>query len=198
MMNDYMWTTAIEPEIISQDFFNRDTLTVAKELLGCVLVKKNEDGFFQAGRIVETEAYKENDPACHAYRGRTKRSVTLFDEPGLTYVYFTYGMYHCMNIVTEPFDTAGAVLIRALEPLENLDNTNGPGKLCREMFITREHNKLPVYDKDSLLTVYKGAKVKNKDIVQTTRIGLSSAQDYPWRFYIKDNKWVSKKAKSSK
>ena len=197
MTKDYI-LEIIKEKPLEQSFYTRNTLTVAKELLGCILVKKTKEGSIQAGKIVETEAYTADDPACHAYKGRTKRSVTLFKDPGLTYVYFTYGMYHCMNIVTEPVDTAGAVLIRALEPLKNVDNTNGPGKLCREMLITREHNELPVYDEKSVITVYKGESIKDKNIIQTTRIGISTAVDYPWRFYVKDNKWVSKFAKKIK
>lgn len=194
MMKDSMWTTAIEKKILPQKFYNRDTPEVAKDLLGCVLLKKDpQTGFVQAGKIVETEAYTQDDPSCHAYRGKTKRSVTLFKDPGISYVYFTYGMYHCMNIVTEPYDTAGAVLIRALEPIENLDNTNGPGKLCREMSITREHNEIPVFDKNSPIIIVSGENIDKDNIVQTTRIGIRLAADYPWRFYIRDNKWVSKK-----
>lgn len=186
-------------KLLPQKFYKRDTLTVAKELLGCIIVKEDfETGFVQAGKIVETEAYTQDDPSCHAYRGKTKRSITLFKDPGLSYVYFTYGMYHCINIVTEPFDTAGAVLIRALEPIENVDNTNGPGKLCREMNITREHNELKVFDKNSIIRVYQGTPPKPEDIVQTTRIGIKLAADYPWRFYDNSSKYVSKKVKMFK
>ena len=180
-------------KILPQEFYNRDTLDVAKDLLGCLLVKKEKDGHLKIGKIVETEAYKSDDPACHAYRGKTKRSITLFKEPGIAYVYFTYGMHHCMNIVTESFDTAGAVLIRALEPLENIDNTNGPAKLCREMNITRELNETPMFADDSEMFVSEGESSKESNIVQTTRIGIKLAVDYPWRFYLKGNKWVSKK-----
>ena len=185
--------TKFNLKILPQEFYNRDTLDVAKDLLGCFLVKKENDGCLKIGKIVETEAYKADDPACHAYRGKTKRSITLFKEPGIAYVYFTYGMHHCMNIVTEPFDTAGAVLIRALEPVENLDNTNGPAKLCREMNITRELNEVPMFTEDSVMFVCEGESGKENDIVHTTRIGIKLAADYPWRFYLKDNKWVSKK-----
>ena len=195
MTKDFI-SEIIDKSPLPQGFYNRDTLTIAKELLGCILVKRIPDGFVQAGKIVETEAYTACDPACHAFKGRTKRSSTLFKEPGLSYVYFTYGMYHCMNVVTEPFDTAAAVLIRALEPVLNVDNTNGPGKLCRELNITREHNELPVYDKNSIITVWAGDSVSKENIVRTTRIGISYAKDYLWRFYIKDNKWVSKKIKN--
>lgn len=185
-------------KIIEKDFYIRNTLDAAKDLLGCIMVRKDENGLYQVGKIVETEAYTQNDPACHAYRGKTKRSSTLFKEGGLAYVYFTYGMYHCMNIVTEEEESAAAVLIRALEPLENVENTNGPGKLCREMHITRDLNELPVYDKNSQITVYYGEKTPEENIVQTTRIGIKVAQDYPWRFYDDSSKYVSKKIRKSR
>lgn len=179
-------------KILSKDFFKRDTLKVAKELLGCVLVKKSGSKTYK-GVIVETEAYKANDPACHAYRGKTKRAQTLFKEPGLSYVYMIYGMYYCINVVTEPFDTAGAVLIRALEPLDEVENTNGPGKLCRALFIDKSHNEIDLCDESSEIYILKGEKVPTDNIVQTTRIGIKQATDYPWRFYIKDNPHVSRK-----
>lgn len=175
--------------ILTQDFYNRNTLDVAEELLGTVLCH-NINGKIIKGRIVETEAYTQDDPACHAYAGKTKRAITLFKKPGLSYVYLIYGMYHCMNIVTEAEDTAGAVLIRALEPVKNLNNSNGPGKLCREMQITKIHNELDVTCRKSILWVEKGETPNH--IIKTTRIGIKKAADYPWRFYIKDNKWVSK------
>lgn len=172
-------------------FYERNTLEVARELLGYKLYKKEGDKIL-SGIIVETEAYTQDDPACHAYKGRTKRAQTLFKDAGMSYVYFIYGMYHCFNIVTEPFDTAGAVLIRALEPVVPLENTNGPSKLCKQMNITREHNEIDLTKKSSGLWIEKGEKIAKKDIIQTMRIGISKAQDYPWRFYIKDNIHVSK------
>lgn len=179
-------------KVLTKTFFKRDTLKVAKDLLGCVLVKKCGDKVFK-GIIVETEAYKANDPACHAYKGKTKRALTLFKEPGLSYVYMIYGMYFCINVVTEPFDTAGAVLIRALEPLENIENTNGPGKLCKALSINKSHNEIDLCDLESEICILKGNKVFKENIVQTTRIGIKQAADYPWRFYIKDNPFISKK-----
>lgn len=178
--------------ILTKEFFERDTLIVAKELLGSLLVHI-DSGIRRSGIIVETEAYMQNDPACHAYKGRTKRAVTLFKEPGLSYVYFIYGMYYCMNIVTEPFDTAGAVLIRALEPVENLENSNGPGKLCRAMNITKDLNEVNVCSPNSPLIVCEGKNIDEKQIVTTTRIGIKNGVDFPWRFYLKDNLFVSKK-----
>lgn len=178
--------------IISNDFYERNTLEVAKSLLGCVLCRRTDDEVMR-GVIVETEAYTQDEPSCHAYRGRTKRSETLFKKPGLAYIYFIYGMYHCMNVVTEKEGRGCAVLIRALEPVENLDDTNGPGKLCREMQITRELNEADLTSKKSNLWIEKGSEIQNTEIIQTVRIGIKQAVDYRWRFYVKNSKWVSKK-----
>lgn len=181
-------------ELLSQSFYERDTLIVARELIGCLLVRESEqNGLLKIGRIVETEAYKQDDPACHAYCGKTKRSITLFKEPGLAYVYFTYGMYHCMNVVTEPKERGCAVLIRAIEPIQNIYNTNGPAKLCRELDITKLHNELKLFDEHSCIRICKGEEINDLNIVQTTRIGIKKAVDYPWRFYDKTSKYVSKK-----
>lgn len=178
--------------LIKKEFFLRDTLTVAKELLGCVIVR-NDNGLIQKGKIVETEAYTQEDPACHAYRGKTKRALTLYKEGGISYVYLIYGMYHCLNFVAREEDYGSAVLIRALEPIENVENTNGPGKLCREMKIDRSFNEINVCSDESPVYLLEGDKIPEKNIITTTRIGIKEAADYPWRFYIKDNKFVSKK-----
>jgi len=178
--------------IPDREFYNRNTLEVAKDLLGCKLCRKVGGQTF-CGMIVETEAYTQNDPACHAFKGKTPRAATLFKQPGIAYVYFIYGMYHCFNVITEPEETAGAVLIRALEPIQPLSNTNGPGKLCREMNITKELNEVDLTSPDSGLWIEKGIKIPENKIVTTTRIGIKLASDYPWRFYIKDNSFVSKK-----
>lgn len=176
--------------ILEKEFYTKDTLTVAKNLLGKILCRKI-DGKILKGIIVETEAYTQDEPSCHAYKGKTKRCATLFNSGGYAYVYFTYGMYHCLNISTDKENYGSGVLIRALEPLENLDNTNGPAKLCREMKITKELDGVDVTQKNSDLWIEDGQNI-NK-IVQTTRIGIKVATDLKWRFYIKDNKWVSKK-----
>ncbi len=178
--------------IPEKSFYERDTLIVARELLGCKLCRKTENGILK-GIIVETEAYKQNDPACHAYRGKTPRAATLFKQPGIAYVYFIYGMYHCFNVITEPEEIAGAVLIRALEPIEPLKNTNGPGKLCRELFITKELNEADLTLPNNGLWIEKGDNINKNSVIQTTRIGIKLASDYPWRFYIKNNRFVSKK-----
>jgi len=178
--------------ILKQDFYNRKTLEVAKDLLGYKLCRKI-NGRILSGIIVETEAYTQDDPSCHAFGGKTPRSITLFKKPGLAYVYFTYGMHHCFNVVTEPEETAGAVLIRALDPIGDLENTNGPAKLCKEMNITRELNEVDLTSEKSCLWIEKGIEITKNKIHTTTRIGIKQAADYPWRFYVKENRFVSKK-----
>lgn len=175
--------------IIKKSFYNKDTKTVAKELLGKFLVHEI-DGKKLIGRIVETEAYYgENDPASHACKGITPRNKIMFGPPGKAYVYFIYGNYYLLNIVAEKKGKAGAVLIRALEPVKNIKNTNGPGKLTREMKITREHNGLDVTKKPLYILNNKSSF----DIVKTTRIGIKKGDDLLLRFYIKGNKFVSRK-----
>lgn len=178
--------------ILSRDFYNRNTLDVAKDLLGCKLCR-NLNGEIISGKIVETEAYTQDDPACHAFKGKTPRSITLFKKPGIAYIYFIYGMYHCFNVTTEPENIAGAVLIRALEPINSSLNTNGPGKLCKEFNITKAFNEIDLTSKNSKLWIEDGAKISNSQIHTTTRIGITQAIEFPWRFYIKDNTFVSRK-----
>ncbi len=173
--------------VLGRDFYARDTLEVARSLLGCKLRRKNGGEIF-SGIIVETEAYTGDDPACHAYRGCTPRSSTLFKQPGIAYVYLVYGMYYCLNFVTEKQGAAGAVLIRAVEA----KNANGPGKLCRELEIDKTLNEADVTDKKSGLWVEKELSLTPGDIVTTTRIGIKKAADYPWRFYIRGNAFVSR------
>ncbi len=181
--------------ILKRSFFERDTLKVAPELLGkSIIVKEKKKK--KVGVIVEVEAYTKDDPACHAVRGKTPRNEVMFGSPGFSYVYFIYGMYFCLNFVTEKENVPGAVLIRALEipGEEDKKSASGPGKLCKYLNITKSHNKIDCTNEDSVLTVSNNNLKFFKDfsIVQTERIGISLAKDYPWRFYIKDNASVSK------
>ena len=190
---------------LSTSFYSAPTLTVAQALLGQYLVLDTPEGDAILSRIVETEAYTQDDPACHAYNRRGGRSETLYKQPGLSYVYFIYGMYFCLNAVTEPVDRAGAVLIRAVEPVHHSHNpdslaalkTHGPGRLCKALGITKDaHNEQDLTHVDSRIRIHPGPSIATHAITTTTRIGIQQATDYPWRFYITDNPYVSVKATS--
>lgn len=181
---------------INKEFFLQDAESVAKKLLGQIICRKLVNGQILKGKIVETEAYTQDEPSCHAYCGKTKRSQTLFEEGGTFYVYFTYGMYYCANIVTDKKDFGSAVLIRAVEPiceLNDYNKTNGPAKFCKAFEITKELNGISLLDKNPVIWLENGEKITSKDIIQTTRIGITKATELPWRFYIKNNNFVSKK-----
>ncbi len=176
--------------LLNKHFYLQDTVTVARELLGAVLCKKDGDNILKS-TICETEAYTQDDPACHAYKGKTPRCDVMFKEGGFCYVYFIYGMHYCMNVVTEQKNRGCAVLIRSIEPLNWIADTSGPSKLCRALGITKDFNGIDLRSIKSPLWIEKG--VSPAEIVSAPRIGISSAIDYPWRFYIKNCKWVSKK-----
>lgn len=190
--------------LLDRAFFKRPTLDVAPDLLGKIIVHKT-DGQFVAGKIVETEAYLGNgDEAAHSARGRTQSTQVIFGPPGRAYVYLCYGMYECLNLIAEPDGQAGCVLIRALEPLAGIeqieqrrprakrlrDLASGPGKLTLALGVTRARNGADVTRGE--LTVRELREPESFAIVQTTRIGISVGRDLPYRFYIKDNDFVSK------
>jgi DNA-3-methyladenine glycosylase len=191
---------------LTQRFYSsKSTVALAKSLLGKILVLGD-----LRGKIVETEAYLyHNDPGCHAARGKTPRNTPMFGPAGRTYVYFIYGMYHCLNIVSGKKGEGEAVLIRALEPIAGIDVMterrktakienlcNGPGKLTQAFGITKEHNNLSLVDGD--MRIYVGADgnrpVPESDIITTARIGLAKGvgDDLELRFYIKGNRFVSR------
>ena len=174
-------------------FYNRPADIVAKELLGKHLLVKNKQLLLRS-RIVETEAYLgEQDLAAHASKGRTARTDVIFGKAGVAYVYLIYGMYDMFNIVTDKEGSAHAVLIRAVEPLsKGITNTNGPGKLCRALGITRNHNKLPLYGPELWLEDEKAPTL----IATSPRIGIDYAKEWkdaPLRFYDRESSWVSKR-----
>jgi DNA-3-methyladenine glycosylase len=194
---------------LPQAFYARNTLEVARDLLGKTLIVKTRMGT-SSGRIVETEAYRGDDPASHSAKGKTPRASIMFGEPGLAYVYFIYGMYEMLNFVTEPSGEAGAVLIRALEPLENealmrkrrslgraphakplrrMDLTAGPGKLCRSLGIEMAHNGLPLTGPE-LRVVEEGFKPER--ILESPRVGIKLATDKFWRYFIAESPFVSR------
>jgi DNA-3-methyladenine glycosylase len=163
-------------QIIDFNFYNRHVVDVAKDLLGKVLVFGDQQGI-----ITETEAYRgSDDEASHAYKGVTKRSAIMFDAPGYAYVYMIYGMYYCLNIVTEEIGNPAAVLIRGLAlPNVHLD---GPGKICRSLGITTRHNGISLLENHAF-HLREGITVDN--IITTNRIGIKKAIDKPWRFLFK-------------
>lgn len=183
-------------------FLADDVVAAAQRLLGCVLVREL-DGRRLAGKIVETEAYHQADAASHSYKGRTPRTEVMFGPPGFAYVYFTYGMHYCMNVVTGPPGEGSAVLIRALEPLHGIEAmrahrrtapdtqlTNGPAKLCQALQITKSFSGHDL--RAAPLQLEARPPLPCSAIVQTTRIGISRAQDRPWRFYVRGNPYISR------
>jgi DNA-3-methyladenine glycosylase len=192
---------------LRRDFYRRSTLTVARELLGQRLVRF-VDKQRLSGLIVEVEAYiGEDDAACHAACGRTPRNEVMYGSPGHAYVYFIYGMHHCLNAVTEEEGFPAAVLIRALESLEGLEImrrhrpakpdselTNGPAKLCQAMAIDRSFNGVDLCTSEELF-IEEGQAVAQGEIKASPRIGIKAdelARSVPWRFYLQGNDFVSK------
>ena len=193
---------------LPRDFFLQDTITVARALLGCTLWRRVGQELV-AARLVETEAYLgANDPASHARRGlRSERNESMYLEGGHAYVYFTYGMHWCMNVVTQEPDTAEAVLLRAGEPVRGIgsmrerrpkakrdyDLTNGPGKLCAALAIDRSFDGEDLRG-DSLYLTARDIDVVERDIVVSPRIGVEGAGEaafWPLRFFLKGNRYVS-------
>ncbi len=181
---------------LQREFFTRPTLEVARDLLGKLLIRQHGSGKL-VGRIVETEAYRgEDDLACHASRGRTPRTDTLYARPGTAYVYMIYGMYHCLNVVTERAEFPAAVLIRSCVPLVDAPRglivppaaMRGPGRLCRALHITRRENALDVTVGTRLCFADDGARVADHAVLRTPRIGVGYARQcaaWPWRFVVR-------------
>ena len=194
--------------VLDFDFFARNTVSVASDLLGTYLVRVRE-GKRMVGRVVEVEAYRgRDDPASHAFRGLTGRNAPMFGEPGHAYIYFTYGNHYCLNVTTQKPGTPGAVLFRAVEPVEGLDVmrrlrpsvpdaelTNGPGKLTKALGIDKSLNESDMTRIGPLFLTARG--VGKVDICRSTRIGIREGLDRSWRFYIKGNPYVSKHSSSS-
>ena len=180
---------------LPRPFYDRDTILVAKELLGKYLVRVTS-GTERVGRIVEVEAYLgPHDLAAHSARGRTKRNEVMFGPPGFAYVYMIYGMHFCMNVVTEPQGHASAVLLRALEPIRGLAcATNGPALLCKAMGIDKRLNGHDLLS-DELLIATDGARRRFR-VVKRPRIGVDYAGAWArrhLRFYIAGNPFVSRR-----
>jgi DNA-3-methyladenine glycosylase len=195
--------------LLSPDWLNRSVLAVAPDLLGCTLVRQLPDGTVLCGTIVEVEAYQAGDPACHGYRKKTDRNAVMFEAAGVAYVYLIYGMYHCLNIVTDRAEVPSAVLIRAvrlevLPPpvLETWQSKRGsvsfkrdriaagPGKLCQVLQIDRSLNGVPLHPDQGLWLEGRSPQWQQQAdrgeiaVTQTTRIGLTQGVELPWRWYL--------------
>jgi DNA-3-methyladenine glycosylase len=196
---------------IDATWLSRPSTILAPELIGCTLVRQMPDGSILRGMIVETEAYAPDDPAMHAYRGRTTRNQVMFGVAGKAYVYLIYGMYYCLNVVTDRDGVASAVLLRALE-LNQVPNwvdhkeklkphriAAGPGKLCRALNIDLTLNATPLEFGQPLWLEHRHPEFQQQlnqghlTLIQTTRIGLTKGVDLPWRWYLFNSLAVSKK-----
>ncbi len=190
---------------LKNDFLHKGAKETAKMLLGHYLCHETDNGLI-SGIIVETEAYlSENDDACHASRGKTKRNAAMFGPAGKAYVYFIYGNYYCFNVVTGPEGKGEAVLIRAVEPVKGLtlmkrqrDNVtktenlaNGPGKLCQAFAIDKSFNGHDLYQKPLYIKTNRSMD-KEMQIIATPRIGIKQAREKFLRFIIKDSKYLSR------
>ena len=187
-------------EVLDRAFYEQDTVTVARQLLGTELVYARPDGETSRARIVETEAYVgPSDLACHAARGRTRRTEVMFGPAGHAYVFLIYGFHNCLNVVTEQVDVPAAVLIRGVEPLLNIEHrTDGPGRVCRAFGIDRSFTGHDVTTPPLYLEV--GQLMPASAIAVGPRVGVAYAGDWalrPWRFWVRDNPWVSRPPKRS-
>jgi DNA-3-methyladenine glycosylase len=199
---------AVTSNRLSREFFARDTLVVARELLGQRLVRIM-DGECLSGRIVEVEAYiGERDQACHARSGRTERNASMYGPPGHAYVYFIYGMHYCLNVVTEWAGFPAAVLVRALEPLEGVDGmrarrggrvdvelASGPARLCQALGLDRRFDGVDLCASGTPLFVEQDGVFSEEAVLTGPRVGVrgdEAALTAPWRFYVRDNRYVSR------
>jgi DNA-3-methyladenine glycosylase len=195
---------------LTKNFYQRELIKVANDLLGKVFVKYDVEKIF-AGKIVEVEAYHGDfDKAAHSYGGITKRTEIMFEEGGYLYVYFTYGAHHCCNIVTGKKGQGTAVLIRAIEPVDGINLmiknrfgrklknekeifnlTSGPGKVCQAFGIDRSHSGISLTGEK--IFILENVRISKKEIGTSKRIGITRSTELPWRFFIKDNPYLSRK-----
>ena len=184
---------------LPKSFFCRPAEVVGPELIGCLLVKRQLSGELFWGVIVETEAYSQDDPACHGYRRRSASNETLFGPPGRFYVYVSYGIHHCVNVVTDRSDWANGVLLRAVAmPGEPERVAAGPGLLSRRFEISRVHDNSSACGENELWLAPRPSVLNSPELVTTTRIGISQAQDLPWRWYLKVSRSVSRRARGDR
>ncbi len=192
-------------DAIHRKFYCRSSVTVAKDLVGKLLVRTLENGYLLAGRIVETEAYGgPDDPASHAFRGITPRNEAMFGEAGHAYVYFTYGSHYCLNFVTKNRKKVGAVLIRAIRPVCGIEMmaklrrnkdvyllASGPGRLCQALAIDLALDEIDATDTGSPIFV-AAIRFEKTRILRSTRIGVTKGRSKKWRFFEANSRFVSR------
>jgi DNA-3-methyladenine glycosylase (3mg) len=201
---------------LPRDFYRRPTLEAARALLGQYVVRRFADGERAVGRIVETEAYLLDDPACHAFRGQTRANGAMFGPPGRAYVHINYGLHYCLNAVMNEEGVPEAALIRAVEPVEGTERLwrnyfgappedpeaaardkrlgAGPGRLARALAIDKAtFDGADLTDPAGALFLAAGDPVPDADVVTATRIGITKGADSPWRWYVRGSRWVSKR-----
>ena len=184
---------------LAKSFFCRPAEVVGPELVGCRLVKRQADGSLLWGVIVETEAYSQDEPACHGYRRRSPQNETLFGEPGRFYVYVSYGIHHCVNVVTDRPEWANGVLLRAVAlPCEPERVAAGPGLLARRFGIDRGCDALSVCGDSDLWLAPRPVELTHPALVTTTRIGISQGENLPLRWYLQASRSVSKRARGDR
>ncbi len=190
---------------LGREFYERYTVDVARDLLGKLLVRRIEDELL-VGKIVEVEAYRgRDDPASHAWRGMTPRNRIMFQGGGYAYIYFSYGNHWMFNVTTEPEGSPGAVLIRAIEPLQGIELmrrnrgvedlrllTSGPGRLTKALLIDKSLNGVDLTTSTEIF-IAQGDREEKFEIAATPRIGVSGGKRRKWRFHIKGNPYVSRK-----
>ena len=189
----------IKENLFPKKFFYRHSKLVAPDLIGCYLIKKNNKNDRVKGLIVETEAYSQEEEACHGYHKITESNKSLFGKPGTFYVYKSYGIHHCLNIVTDKYDFASGVLIRAVFiPKKNERLASGPGLVTKIYGVDMSLNAFEVLNNNSLWISQRDSNIENRDLIQTTRIGISKAKNIKWRWYLKNSRSVSKRLKGDR
>ena len=172
---------------------------MAPDLIGCFLIKRISKNQYLSGVIVETEAYSQEEASCHGFSGQTHRNKVLFGEPGNLYIYISYGIYHCANIVTGTKNWANGVLLRSIAIKgENERIASGPGLLAKRFGLNINHNDLLLSPKNDFWLAKGENSKKMGKIIQTTRIGISQAKDIPWRWYLESSRSISKRVKGDK
>ena len=189
----------IDKQSFKKNFFSRHSKLVAPDLIGCYLIRNSFDKGLLKGMIVETEAYSQEEEACHGYNKKTSSNKVLFGEPGRFYIYRSYGIHHCLNIVTDKDNFASGVLIRAISISDKNERiAAGPGLVTKAFEVDSKFNSIKILDNKFLWINKRDSHLEKKDLIQTTRIGITKAKNIKWRWYLKRSRSVSKREKGDR